>query len=74
MRDPQEAPYILCDECLKEFYEGEMPLTFYTWENKLICGECLREKVNDMDDGELADLLGSETVVIERRERTSDVY
>lgn len=71
MRDPQEAPYILCDECLTEFYEGE---TLYTWENKLICGECLREKVNDMNDGELADLLGSETVIVERGRRTSDVY
>jgi hypothetical protein len=71
MRDPQEAPYILCGECLTEFYEGE---ALYTWENKLICGECLREKVNDMNDGELADLLGSETVIVERRKRASDVY
>lgn len=53
---PPEDKYITAS-CGHEVFSGEET---FTWENKTLCSDCFKDKIDEMSLGELAALLGCE--------------
>ena len=58
--EPPE-PYFVLGDCQHEVYEDE---ELFDWEGKWICGDCLKEKVQELSISELADVFGCSSYTV----------
>ena len=55
-------PDCVCDGCLGEFYGDE---ELYRFDGRILCGDCLREEIEDLSIRELAELIDADRFTAE---------
>ena len=55
-------PDCICDACLGEFYGDE---EVYRFDGRILCGDCLREEIEDLSIRELAEIVDADRFTAE---------